>query len=190
MYAVPRRCTWAGLASPAAGASFLLEWRTLATEPSAAATLADPEGAAYRRRYRWSGGRIVDHWDEVPGDDDEGSLHVSPDVLSALVSRLSEARTRRMRNALTTLQTVQDAIIRADFQGTLIVDCGPGTGKTVVALHRAAHLLLSPLLRSTGSTTWPRWSTTIHGSPVSAEPVTSSTGSDCTHKPTPTRARA
>ncbi|MDJ0420931.1 RNA polymerase recycling motor ATPase HelR [Dietzia kunjamensis] len=125
----------------AAGTPLLLDWRTPAAEPFFAATLADPRGVTYRRRYRWSGGRIVDYWDEVFGDDDEVSAHVSPDDLSAFVSSLSEARTGRMRDVLTTIQADQDAIIRADSRGTLIVDGGPGTGKTVVALHRAAYLL-------------------------------------------------
>ncbi|MBB1013354.1 DNA helicase IV [Dietzia kunjamensis] len=125
----------------AAGTPLLMDWRTPAAEPFFAATLADPRGVTYRRRYRWSGRHIVDYWDEVFGDDDEVSAHVSPDDLSAFVSSLSEARTGRMRDVLTTIQADQDAIIRADSRGTLIVDGGPGTGKTVVALHRAAYLL-------------------------------------------------
>ncbi|MFI8693268.1 RNA polymerase recycling motor ATPase HelR [Dietzia maris] len=125
----------------AAGTPLLVDWRTPAAEPFFAATLADPRGVTYRRRYRWSGGRIVDYWDEVFGDDDEVFAHVSPDDLSAFVSSLSEARTGRMRDVLTTIQADQDAIIRADSRGALIVDGGPGTGKTVVALHRAAYLL-------------------------------------------------
>ncbi|USX44673.1 RNA polymerase recycling motor ATPase HelR [Dietzia kunjamensis] len=125
----------------AAGTPLLVDWRTPAAEPFFAATLADPRGVTYRRRYRWSGRRIVDYWDEVFGDDDEVSTHVSPDDLSAFVSSLSEARTGRMRDVLTTIQADQDAIIRAGSRGALIVDGGPGTGKTVVALHRAAYLL-------------------------------------------------
>lgn len=127
----------------AAGTPLLVDWRTPAAEPFFAATLADPRGVTYRRRYRWSGGRIVDYWDEVLGDDDEVASHVSPDDLSAFVSSLSEAQTGRMRDVLTTIQADQDAIIRADSRGALIVDGGPGTGKTVVALHRAAYLLHS-----------------------------------------------
>ncbi|MEW1936393.1 RNA polymerase recycling motor ATPase HelR [Dietzia maris] len=125
----------------AAGTPLLVDWRAPAAEPFFAATLADPRGVTYRRRYLWSGGHIVDYWDEVFGDDDEVSAHVSPDDLSAFVSSLSEARTGRMRDVLTTIQADQDAIIRADSRGALIVDGGPGTGKTVVALHRAAYLL-------------------------------------------------
>ncbi|KAA0919266.1 RNA polymerase recycling motor ATPase HelR [Dietzia sp. ANT_WB102] len=124
----------------ATGTPLLVDWRTPAAEPFFAATLGDPRGVTYRRRYRWSGGRIVDYWDEV-FDDDEVSSHVCPDDLSAFVLSLSEARTGRKRDVLTTIQADQDAIVRADSRGALVVDGGPGTGKTVVALHRAAYLL-------------------------------------------------
>ncbi|AWH93916.1 RNA polymerase recycling motor ATPase HelR [Dietzia lutea] len=125
----------------ATGTPLLVDWRTPSAEPFFAATLADPRGVAYRRRYRWSGGRIVDFWDEVFDDDDELARHVSPDDTSAFVTSLSGARTGRMRDVLATIQADQDAIIRADARGALAVDGGPGTGKTVVALHRAAYLL-------------------------------------------------
>lgn len=120
-----------------------MDWSTPAAEPFFDATLADSRGVTYRRLYRWSGGRIVDYWDEVFGDDDEVTARVSPDNLSAFVSRLSEARTGRMREVLTTIQADQDAIIRVDSRGAFIVNGGPGAGKTVVALHRAAYLLHS-----------------------------------------------
>lgn len=98
-------------------------------------------GVAYRRRYRWAGGRIVDYWDEVLDDDDDVASRAILDDQSAFVSSLSGARTGRMRDVLSTIQADQDAIIRADSRGALVVDGGPGTGKTVVALHRAAYLL-------------------------------------------------
>ncbi|MGN0102240.1 MAG: RNA polymerase recycling motor ATPase HelR [Dietzia sp.] len=129
-----------GLTGPD-GTALLVDWRTPAAEPFFAATLADPRGVAYRRRYRWSGGRIVDYWDEVLDDDDELVSRVSPDDTSAFVLSLSGARTGRMRDVLATIQADQDAVIRADARGVLVVDGGPGTGKTVVALHRAAYLL-------------------------------------------------
>ncbi|MFJ5871820.1 hypothetical protein ACIQD2_11810 [Dietzia maris] len=101
----------------AAGTPLLVDWRTPAAEPFFAATLADPRGVTYRRRYRWAGGRIVDYWDEVFGDDDdEVSAHVSPDDLSAFVSSLSEARTGRMRDVLTTIQADQDASLYRPHQ--------------------------------------------------------------------------
>ena len=125
----------------AAGTALLVDWRTPAAEPFFAATLADPRGVTYRRRYRWSGGRIVDYWDEVLGDDDEVAGRTSLDDQSAFVASLSGARTGRMRDVLSTIRSDQDAIIRAGVRGALVVDGGPGTGKTVVALHRAAYLL-------------------------------------------------
>ncbi|GLB64578.1 DNA helicase [Dietzia sp. NCCP-2495] len=125
------------------GTPLLVDWRTPAAEPYFAATLAAPGDVVYRRRYRWSGGRIVDLWDEVLVDDDNAgtNLHTAPDDQSAFVTSLSGARTGRMRDVLSTIQSDQDAIIRADATGALVVDGGPGTGKTVVAMHRAAFLL-------------------------------------------------
>lgn len=125
----------------AAGTPLLVDWRTPAAEPFFAATLADPMGVAYRRRYRWAGGRIVDYWDEILDDDDDVAARASLDDQSAFITSLGGARTGRMRDVLSTIQADQDAIIRADSRGALVVDGGPGTGKTVVALHRAAYLL-------------------------------------------------
>ncbi|WP_194860804.1 RNA polymerase recycling motor ATPase HelR [Dietzia sp. SYD-A1] len=130
-----------GLTDPT-GTSLLVDWRSPAAEPFFAATLARPMGVRYRRRYRWSGGRIIDYWDEVL-DDDEVGTHTALDDHSAFVASLGRARTGRMHDVLTTIQADQDAIIRADSSGALVVDGGPGTGKTVAALHRAAYLLHS-----------------------------------------------
>ena len=90
----------------------LVYLRTPAVEPFFAASLADPVGVSSRRLYRWSSGHKVDYWDEDCedcGDDDEVSSLDSPDELSACVSSLSEARTGRMRDVLTTIQADQDA---------------------------------------------------------------------------------
>ncbi|MBB1033959.1 AAA family ATPase [Dietzia sp. CQ4] len=129
-----------GLIDPT-GTPLLVDWRSPAAEPFFAATLARPMGVAYRRRYRWSGGRIVDYWDEVLDDDDEVGTRTAPDDQSAFVASLGRVRTGRMHDVLATIQADQDAIIRADSSDALVVDGGPGTGKTVVALHRAAYLL-------------------------------------------------
>jgi hypothetical protein len=98
-------------------------------------------GLASRRRYRWTRGRISDYWDEVFTSDgleghtalDDFRLHRQP----------GRSRSPRMRDVLGTIQADQDAIIRAGSRGALVVDGGPGTGKTVVALHRTAYLLYS-----------------------------------------------
>ncbi|MFC3502796.1 RNA polymerase recycling motor ATPase HelR [Micromonospora krabiensis] len=123
-----------------AGRRLLLDWRSPAAEPFFAATHANPMGLASRRRYRWTLGRISDYWDEVFTPDGlEG--HAALDDQSAFIASLGGSRSGRMRDVLGTIQADQDAIIRAGSDGALVVDGGPGTGKTVVALHRTAYLL-------------------------------------------------
>lgn len=128
-----------------AGRRLLVDWRSPAAEPFFGATHANPMGLASRRRYRWTRGRISDYWDEVYGADGTAGLprHPALDDQSAFIASLAGSRTPRMRDVLGTLQADQDAIIRAGSPGTLVVDGGPGTGKTVVALHRTAYLLYS-----------------------------------------------
>lgn len=125
-----------------AGRRLLLDWRSPAAEPFFAATHANPMGLVSRRRYRWTGGRISDYWDEVfAADGLEG--HAALDDQSAFIASLGGSRSARMRDVLATIQADQDAVIRAGSRGALVVDGGPGTGKTVVALHRSAYLLYS-----------------------------------------------
>ncbi|WP_406496431.1 AAA family ATPase [Streptomyces sp. NBC_01604] len=137
-----------------AGRRLLLDWRSPAAEPFFGATHANPMGLASRRRYRWtlphsrlrsSGGtptRISDYWDEVfTADGFTG--HAALDDQSAFIASLGSNRSPRMRDVLGTIQADQDAIIRAGSRGALVIDGGPGTGKTVVALHRSAYLLHS-----------------------------------------------
>lgn len=95
---------------------------------------------ASRRRYRWTGGRIVDHWDEAFTEDSLAHTAALDDQ-SAFIATLGASRTPRMRDVLATIKADQDAIVRAGSRGALVVDGGPGTGKTLVALHRTAHLL-------------------------------------------------
>ncbi|MEU9038593.1 RNA polymerase recycling motor ATPase HelR [Streptomyces sp. NPDC048352] len=124
------------------GRRLLVDWRSPAAEPFFAATHANPMGLTSRRRYRWSRGRIGDYWDEVfTADGLDG--HAALDDQSAFIASLGGNRSSRMRDVLGTIQADQDAIIRAGSRGALVVDGGPGTGKTVVALHRTAHLLYS-----------------------------------------------
>ncbi len=124
------------------GRRLLVDWRSPAAEPFFGATHANPMGLASRRRYRWTRGRITDYWDEVFTPEGlEG--HAALDDQSAFLASLGAHRSERMRDVLGTLQADQDAIIRAGSRGALVVDGGPGTGKTVVALHRAAYLVHS-----------------------------------------------
>ncbi|MFB6889048.1 RNA polymerase recycling motor ATPase HelR [Kitasatospora sp. NPDC056327] len=124
------------------GRRLLLDWRSPAAAPFFAATHADPMGLASRRRYRWTNGRITDYWDEVfAAEGLEG--HAALDDQSAFIATLGGSRSARMRDVLATIQADQDAVVRAGSRGALVVDGGPGTGKTVVALHRSAYLLHS-----------------------------------------------
>ncbi|MEU0598153.1 RNA polymerase recycling motor ATPase HelR [Streptomyces sp. NPDC006393] len=124
------------------GRRLLIDWRSPAAEPFFGATHANPMGLVSRRRYRWTRGRISDYWDEVfTADALEGRAAL--DDQSAFIAGLGTNRSSRMRDVLATIQADQDAIIRAGSRGALVVDGGPGTGKTVVALHRTAHLLYS-----------------------------------------------
>ncbi len=124
----------------ASGRRLLVDWRSPAAEPFFGATHAHPMGLESRRRYRWTRGRVSDYWDEVFTPETFAS-HASLDDQSAFVASLGAERSERMRDVLGTIQADQDAIIRAGSRGALVVDGGPGTGKTVVALHRTAYLL-------------------------------------------------
>ncbi|MCT9872064.1 RNA polymerase recycling motor ATPase HelR [Paenarthrobacter aurescens] len=124
------------------GRRLLIDWRSPAAEPFFGATHANPMGLVSRRRFRWTRGRISDYWDEVfttGGLENNTAL----DDQSAFIASLGSSRSPRMRDVLATIQGDQDQIIRAGSRGALVVDGGPGTGKTVVALHRTAYLLYS-----------------------------------------------
>jgi DNA helicase IV len=131
-----------GLTDPA-GRRLLLDWRSPAAEPFFGATHANPMGLTSRRRYRWIRGRVTDYWDEVFTDEEFAGHAAALDDQSAFIASLGTNRSARMRDVLGTIAADQDAIIRAGSSGALVVDGGPGTGKTVVALHRAAYLLYS-----------------------------------------------
>ena len=125
-----------------AGGRLLVDWRSPAAEPFFGATHADPMGLVSRRRYRWADGRVVDYWDEV-FTAEQMAGNAALDDQSAFIASLAGNRSPRMRDVLGTIQADQDAIIRAGAAGALVVDGGPGTGKTVVALHRTAYLRYS-----------------------------------------------
>ncbi|WP_208542948.1 RNA polymerase recycling motor ATPase HelR [Nocardioides euryhalodurans] len=125
------------------GRRLLVDWRSPAAEPFFGATHADPMGLVSRRRYRWTLGRISDYWDEVFSAEGMVGHTASLDDQSAFIASLGSSRSPRMRDVLGTIQSDQDAVIRAGSRGALVVDGGPGTGKTVVALHRSAYLVYS-----------------------------------------------
>ncbi|MFI5952399.1 HelD family protein [Cryptosporangium sp. NPDC051539] len=118
----------------------LLDWRAPAARPFYVATSAAPEGVHRRRHIGTRDRRVVSLDDEVlDGAPDAGREHLAG--AAALLAAVTTGRTGRMQDIVATLQAEQDAIIRSDAQGVLVVQGGPGTGKTAVALHRAAYLL-------------------------------------------------
>ncbi|MBO0713280.1 MAG: AAA family ATPase [Acidimicrobiales bacterium] len=126
--------------SDEAGEPLMVDWRAPVAEAFYRATSADRRGVTRRRHIRMKGRRVVGVDDELlarPGSG-AGSGLVGE---AALLSSLEQSRTGRMGDIVATIQAEQDAAIRAPLPGVLVVQGGPGTGKTAVALHRAAYLL-------------------------------------------------
>ena len=132
--------------------SLLTDWRAPAAQAFYRATAARPDGVV-RRRHLVTLRRSVTGIEDEVLDLDALGLAAAADggagELSgltgegALLAALAAGRTGRMGDIVATIQAEQDAIIRADLGGALVVQGGPGTGKTAVALHRAAYLLYS-----------------------------------------------
>ena len=124
--------------------TLLVDWRAPVAEPFYRATATDARGVVRRRHLRTRGRALLDVEDDVFDLD-----AMSEDELTtlggegALLAALSARRTGRMRDIVETIQAEQDRVIRDDLSGVLVVQGGPGTGKTAVALHRAAYLLYS-----------------------------------------------
>jgi DNA helicase IV len=114
----------------------LLDWRAPAARAFYVATAATPEDMRLRRQFHTRGRRIIDFTDEVlgrPTGDERGD--------AALLAAINAPRGEGMRDIVATIQAEQDEIIRHDHPGVMVIEGGPGTGKTVVALHRVAYLL-------------------------------------------------
>ncbi|MFF0267418.1 HelD family protein [Kribbella sp. NPDC004536] len=120
----------------------LIDWRTPVAQVFYRATTAEPLGVKRRRHIRLHGRTVVgvddDLLDAAALGDGERSTLIGE---AALLSSLGASRTGRMNEIVATIQSEQDEIIRSGLPGVLVVQGGPGTGKTVVALHRAAYLL-------------------------------------------------
>ncbi|MDH6709676.1 DNA helicase IV [Kitasatospora sp. MAA19] len=122
----------------------LLDWRAPAARPFYTATPARP-GPVVRRRHLHTRGRTLTGLDDEALDldrlDESGRRTLVGEA--ALLAALARERTGRMGTAVATIQAEQDRVIRAPLPGALVVQGGPGTGKTVAALHRAAYLLFT-----------------------------------------------
>ena len=122
----------------------VVDWRAPASEPFYRATGADPLGLERRRHFATRGNTLLDIDDELFGDLSRLDAQSNGGTIQghgALITALETARTGRLGDIVATIQGEQDEIIRSRSQGLLVVQGGPGTGKTVVALHRAAYLL-------------------------------------------------
>ncbi|HEX7353838.1 MAG TPA: hypothetical protein VF288_03280, partial [Mycobacteriales bacterium] len=126
--------------SDGAQSQILVDWRAPAAEPFYQATPADTRGVVRRRHLSTRGRTVTGVEDEVL---DLDAVHEGQVVAGegALLVALNASRTGRMRDIVATIQAEQDRVVRAPLDGVLVVQGGPGTGKTAVALHRAAYLL-------------------------------------------------
>jgi DNA helicase IV len=116
----------------------VVNWQAPAARPFYTATVADPQGLTRRRRFRTDGRRLLDLYDE-PLDGSAGDfVHGVADIL---LEELERSRDRHMRDIVATIQSDQYRLITREPEGVLVVQGGPGTGKTAVGLHRASWLL-------------------------------------------------
>ncbi len=128
--------------------SLLIDWRAPAAAVFYQATAASPDRVVRRRVLRCSGSAVVGVEDELLDAEVETDLPIVGE--GALMAQLSRARDRSMHSIVATIQAEQDRAIRAPAKGVVSISGGPGTGKTVVALHRAAYLLYNDRRRYEG----------------------------------------
>jgi DNA helicase IV len=115
----------------------VVNWQAPAARPFYTATPAAPHGVVQRRRFRSEGRRIV----EISDESLDGSAVEGASVSDFLLEELERRREGRMRDIVATIQSDQYRLITAEPDGALVVQGGPGTGKTAVGLHRASWLL-------------------------------------------------
>ena len=119
--------------------ALVVNWQAPAARPFYTATPSEPQGVTQRRRFRTEGRRLVDISDEaLDGSGVEGAT-----VSDFLLEELDRRREGRMRDIVATIQSDQYRLITAEPEGALVVQGGPGTGKTAVGLHRASWLLFT-----------------------------------------------
>jgi DNA helicase IV len=117
----------------------VVDWRAPISAPFYRATAIDPLGVVFRRRFTLADGELTAYLDEHLDDPDAGD--VAGGIPDPVLAEIGAARSGAMREIVATIQAEQDVVIRAPIDQALIVQGGPGTGKTAVALHRAAYLL-------------------------------------------------
>jgi DNA helicase IV len=122
-----------------AGEPVVVDWRAPVAIPFYRATGADPLGLVRRRRFTFVADELADIYEEDFTDPD--SLAGATGIPDPLLAELRRERTGEMRDIVATIQAEQDEVIRAPLRECLIVQGGPGTGKTAVGLHRAAFIL-------------------------------------------------
>ncbi|HZZ49406.1 MAG TPA: UvrD-helicase domain-containing protein [Pseudonocardia sp.] len=118
--------------------ALLIDWRAPIARPFYTATGAHPEGISMRRHFRTRGRSVLDFNDEWFGAQADADGDGSD---AALLAAVNAARGDGMRDIVATIQAAQDEVIRLGSTGVVVVEGGPGTGKTAVALHRVAYLL-------------------------------------------------
>ena len=117
----------------------VVDWRAPISAPFYRATAIDPLGVVFRRRFTFDEGLMTAYLDEHLDDPD--AVDVAAGIPDPVLAEIGAARSGAMREIVATIQAEQDIVIRAPIDQALIVQGGPGTGKTAVALHRAAYLL-------------------------------------------------
>jgi DNA helicase IV len=123
------------------GDPVVVDWRADVAVPFYRATAVDPLGLRCRRRFMMTGRRLDDLVDEVFDDADSVDAAHHGGIPDPLLAELERERTGEMRDIVATIAAEQDEVIRAPLATCLVVQGGPGTGKTAVGLHRAAFLL-------------------------------------------------
>ena len=123
------------------GDPVVVDWRAPVSAPFYRATWADPQGLDARSRFALDGRHLVGTFDEDFTDPGAAERVGSGGVPDPLLAELERGRTGAMRDIVATIQAEQDVIIRAPMNELIVVQGGPGTGKTAVGLHRAAFLL-------------------------------------------------
>ena len=117
----------------------VVDWRAPIAAPFYRATAVDALGVDFRRRFTLDDGELIAYLDEQL-DDPDGS-DVAGGIPDPVLAEIGAERSGEMREIVATIQGEQDVVIRSDIDQVLIVQGGPGTGKTAVALHRAAYLM-------------------------------------------------